>query len=167
MAMNFMSAGSRFARSLLASVVALGFLSFSGPGRAADESGPRNKAIYNEAADADQDLARALAEASTQKKNVLVVFGANWCGDCLAFDGGARRAGLDQRFRVVKVDVGRFDKNEALAARLGVSLEKGIPTVAILDGNGQTVFTTQAGELANARAMGDKGIAAFFARKFE
>ena len=44
------------------------------------------KQVYKEQADARAELNLALASAQAQQKNVLVVFGANWCPDCLALD---------------------------------------------------------------------------------
>ena len=43
-------------------------------------------AIYDEAADAKAAIRAALADAEKAKLPVLVVFGANWCGDCRMLD---------------------------------------------------------------------------------
>ncbi len=40
------------------------------------------EAPYNDAADAKLDIWKALADSVTNNKPVIVVFGANWCGDC-------------------------------------------------------------------------------------
>lgn len=123
---------------------------------------------YDEAADARAEIRAAQAAAAQAKVPVLVVFGANWCGDCkvldLAFNEGAAAPLIAKNFRVVKVDVGRFDRNVALAESYGVPLKKGIPAVAVLSPQGQVVYATKAGELADARSMGDTAIHDFFAR---
>ena len=41
---------------------------------------------YDEAADAKAQIEAALSEAAQAKVPVLVVFGANWCGDCKVLD---------------------------------------------------------------------------------
>ena len=91
---------------------------------------------YNEAADARQDIKLALAQATQSGKSVIVVFGANWCGDCkvldLAMKQGASAPLVAREFTVVKVDVGRFDRNVAIAESYGVPLKNGIPAVVIL-----------------------------------
>ena len=50
---------------------------------------------------------------------MLVVFGVNWCGDCkmqdTAFKEGAVAPLISQRFGLVKVNVGKFDRNLAVA----------------------------------------------------
>jgi protein disulfide-isomerase len=122
---------------------------------------------YEEGADAKAQIQAALLDAQQAKVPVLVVFGANWCGDCkvldLAFKEGASAPLIAEKFRVVKVDVGRFDRNVDVAERYGVPLKSGIPAVAVLSDQGQVVYATKAGELANARKMGDRSIYDFFA----
>jgi thioredoxin 1 len=119
---------------------------------------------YDESANAKTDLKRALASATNSP--IIVVFGANWCPDCLALDKamkeGASAALLKRDFKIVKVDVGHFDKNEDLAASCGVPLKKGIPAVAILSAKGDPLYVTKEGELANANKMSDDGIYQFF-----
>jgi thioredoxin 1 len=41
---------------------------------------------YDEAADARADIERGRAQAAAGGKRVLIVFGANWCGDCRVLD---------------------------------------------------------------------------------
>ncbi|MGZ5178940.1 MAG: thioredoxin family protein [Ramlibacter sp.] len=123
---------------------------------------------YDEAADAKAQVRAALADAGPAGLPVLVVFGANWCPDCRVLDQsfrqGASAALIHQHFRVVKVDVGRFDRNTDLAQAYGVPLKKGIPAVAVLSPAGKVLYTTRSGELADARSMGEQGIYDFFAR---
>lgn len=125
---------------------------------------------YDEKADAAVEVDKALATAKAANKNVLVVYGANWCGDCRVLDTSMKEGKLkpliDRDFVVVKVDVGRFDKNVAIAERYGVPLKKGIPTIAVLNAQGKATFATTGGELADARNMGDDGLVAFFDRKW-
>ena len=106
--------------------------------------------------------------AKTDKKPVLVVFGANWCGDCkmldMAFNEGASAPIIAKNYRVVKVDVQRFTKNVDVADGYGVPLKKGIPAVAVLDATGKVRYATKGGELADARKMGDAGVEEFFAK---
>jgi thioredoxin-like negative regulator of GroEL len=114
---------------------------------------------YDEQADARTDLNRALAAAQAQHKNVLVVFGANWCPDCrelaTKMGGGPLAAHVAEHYVVTKVDVARFDKNTDLAQQMGNPIRKGIPAVAVLRADGTLVKATMGGELASARRMGD------------
>jgi protein disulfide-isomerase len=123
---------------------------------------------YNETADARLDIKQALSQAAATHTSVIVVFGANWCGDCKMLDS-AMKSGtsaklLARDFQIVKVNVGRWDKNLDIAKGYGVPLEKGIPAVAILSSENKVLYVTKEGELANARRMGEGGIYEFFKR---
>lgn len=123
---------------------------------------------YNTTADARLDIKQALARAAVTHTSVIVIFGANWCPDCRELDHAMSHepcATLIARdFQVVKVSVGHFNRNLAIAADYGVPLAKGIPAVAILSSPNQVLYVTKEGELANARDMGDTGIYDFFKR---
>lgn len=127
---------------------------------------PAAAGLYDEAADAKADIVATLAEAQRAKVPVIVVFGANWCGDCkmldMAFKTGASAPLIAEKFKVVKVNVGRFDRNVDVAESYGVPLKSGIPAVAILSTQGKVTYATRAGELADARKMGDDGVYEFF-----
>ena len=142
---------------ILGLILAAGLL--AAPARAAD--GP-----YDEKADAKAAIGAALVEARAAKLPLLVVFGANWCGDCkmldAAFKTGASAALMAKSFKVVKVDVGRFDRNVDIAQAYGVPLKSGIPAVAVLAADGHVLYATRGGELADARKMGEAGVHAFF-----
>jgi thioredoxin 1 len=123
---------------------------------------------YNESADARLEIKQALTQPAATKIPVIIIFGANWCGDCKMLDSamknGASAPLLSQDFKIVKVNVGHFDKNLDVAKAYGVPLRMGIPAVAIIATNNQVVYVTREGELANARKMGDDGIYEFFKR---
>lgn len=130
-------------------------------------SAPRATLPYDESADPKQDLQRALAEARKANKRVLVVFGANWCPDCRALDrefhaGGRTEQLVHERYEVVKIDVGRFDRNLDVAKLYGDPIKKGIPSVVVVTPTNEVVYQTRAGELADARSMGADGIYTFF-----
>lgn len=121
---------------------------------------------YDESADARADLNRALQQAQGEHKDVLVVFGANWCPDCrdLAHKmaEGPLASHVAQRYVVTKVDVARFNKNTDLARQMGNPIRKGIPAVAVLRADGTLVKATTGGELADARNMGDAEVLKVF-----
>jgi protein disulfide-isomerase len=124
--------------------------------------------IYDEGVDAKAAIQATLADAAKAKLPVLVVFGANWCGDCRMLDAtfkhGPSAPLINQHFKVVKVDVGRFDRNVDIAEGYRVPLKKGIPAVAVLSPQGKLLYATEGGELADARKMGDQGVYDFFTR---
>jgi thioredoxin 1 len=116
---------------------------------------------YNESANASAEVQTALAAARADRNDVLLVFGANWCPDCRELDkalNGSSHALISGHFQVVKVDVGRFDKNLELANQYGNPIKMGIPAVVVLSADNKIVYSSKGGELANARKMGDTGI---------
>jgi thioredoxin 1 len=122
---------------------------------------------YDEKANARADLGHALAQAQSDHKNVLLVFGANWCENCRDLDKAMRgrsRPLIDGKFEVVKIDVGNFDKNLDLARRYGDPIKQGIPALVELSADDQVIYSTRGGELVDAHKMGDQGIYDFLAR---
>ena len=122
--------------------------------------------VYDESADAQAQVSQALARAKTDNKQVMIVFGANWCGDCKMLDGEFKKptlkALLDANYVVVKVDVNRFNKNLDVVKPYGEVIKKGIPSIVIATPANQLVYATNGGELADARKMGESGVAEFF-----
>jgi thioredoxin 1 len=130
-----------------------------------------DKTPYNEAANAQVEIQTALKAAHDGNKLALIVFGANWCGDCRVLDSEMHKGDLarlmSDKFVVVKVDVGRFDRNKDITAQYGNPTEKGIPSVVLLNTEGKAIYKTDGGELADARKMGAQEIGRFFAAMAE
>jgi protein disulfide-isomerase len=122
--------------------------------------------IYDEQADAHRDIAAAISQASKTGSNIVLIFGANWCPDCHALDAQMHKPELapliSRDFVVVKIDVGRFNKNLDVGARYDVPIRKGIPAIAVLDSHGKLLYAQSHGQFANARAMPYHDFAAFF-----
>ena len=126
----------------------------------------QDKKPYNETANAKEDVQAALKAAKAENKVALIVFGGNWCGDCKVLDMEMQQGDLAKlvkdRLVVVKVDVGRFDKNLDVAGQYGGILKNGVPSVALVRADGSVAYQTDGGELADARKMGRDGITQFF-----
>ena len=122
--------------------------------------------VYDEKADAPKQVSAAIAKALRSGKHIVLVFGANWCPDCHALDAQMHKpelaAIIEKNFVVVKVDVGRMDKNLELAQKYGVLLRRGIPAMAVLDPQGKLLFAQDQGQFADARHMNPESIRAFF-----
>ncbi len=127
-----------------------------------------SKDIYSAGHDAHTDLQNAIARAARSGKNLLVVFGANWCYDChvldLAFEKGEVAEMVRQNFEVVHVDIGQGEKNQDLMRQYGVPMERGIPAVAVLDGKGTLLTSQRSGEFAPARRLGPEDLEAFLGK---
>jgi thiol:disulfide interchange protein len=126
------------------------------------------KDLYPANADAKKEIDEALHSASPAHKRVLVVFGANWCGDCHALDEAFHSAEmaptLQKYFVVVHVDIGHGEKNLDLAQKYDVPLNRGIPAIAVLDAAGKLLFSQKHGEFEAARSLATADILAFLSK---
>ncbi len=128
-----------------------------GLGRVAEEVSAEGSGPYDSTANARQDIQRALRDSQADQKLVLLDFGANWCLDCLVLDRLYRDstvAGfLSAHFRVVHIDVGRFDRNLDVSKTYGSPIEGGVPAVVVLSPAGNVVGSTKDGSLERARSL--------------
>jgi thioredoxin 1 len=122
-----------------------------------------NEKIYP-TGDARAEIQQALTGAGKAHKNILLVFGADWCYDCHVLEKAFHRsdiaAVLNPNFQVVDIDIGNGDKNLDLAAQYQVPLNRGVPAIAILDSMGNLLFSQQNGEWERARALGPEDLMA-------
>ena len=65
-------------------------------------------------------------------------------------------------FVIVKVDVGRYNKNLDLAEKYRVPVHHGIPALAVLDSHAKLLYSMDQGQFADARHMSHESIASFF-----
>ena len=118
-----------------------------------------NAQLYKADANAAQDIRRALATAVKQHKNVLLDFGGNWCIDCHILDDAFHQPRiaplLNSNYIVVHVDVGKYEKNLDLAKKYHVNLEKGVPSLAVLDSLGKVLYGTSDFERAHLMSEDD------------
>ena len=122
-----------------------------------------NANLYRADVDANAEIQRAIAEARLHNRNVLLVFGANWCGDCYALDYAFHQPRikplLDAGFKVVHIDVGEYNRNLDVAKKYHIPLEKGVPSVAVLDPSGKLLYSSS--EFEKARLMTEEDVISF------
>ena len=123
-----------------------------------------SKVIYAPGIDAHEEIKQALARAAKEHKNVLIVFGANWCYDCHVLDLAFHRPDtapiLQRNYEVVHVDIGEFNRNLDLMQQYGVPAQK-VPSLAVLNDKGKLLYSQQGGEFSKARALAPEDILAF------
>ena len=121
--------------------------------------------VYPAGVDAHAEIKEAITSAARDHKNVLLIFGANWCYDCHVLDLALRRSDLTpliaQNYELVHVDVGEGDKNQDLMKMYDVPMSKGIPGLAVLDSNGKLLYSQKNGEFERARGLTHKQLAEF------
>jgi protein disulfide-isomerase len=84
--------------------------------------------LYDEKADAARDISRARERAKPDNRRVLVMWGENRCEFCaylnelLTTDPMLRQL-IETEYELVKVDIGKFDKNLDLAHRYSTPID--------------------------------------------
>jgi thiol:disulfide interchange protein len=121
--------------------------------------------IYPASAVAPAEIQAALAKAGHEHKRVILDFGGNWCGDCRALDANFHRrpnaSMLKRYFVLVDVNIGRMDQNVDIAKKYGVPLEKGVPALAVLDSQGNVLYSQKNGEFEAMRSMDPESVTKF------
>ncbi|MSR40608.1 MAG: DUF255 domain-containing protein [Phycisphaerales bacterium] len=121
--------------------------------------------IYDESADANKDLAAALANAKRNNTRVLVQWGGNWCGWCVLLHKACEAdrniaKELLFEYEVVLVDVGHFDKHQDLATKYGADLKKngnGVPFLTVLAADGTVLANQETGSLEKPAGVEPRG----------
>lgn len=112
---------------------------------------------YEDPEEVQAGIEAARTQAAAEGKRVAVVFGADWCPDCYAFESSLKHrlvAPIVQpAFVFVKVSVGGRNRNLDLMESYGMAVENGIPAVAILEPDGHLVASQRQGEFRNASSL--------------
>jgi thioredoxin 1 len=125
-----------------------------------------NSDLYAAPAEGRAELKEALAKAGKEHKRVITVFGGNWCYDCHVLDTTFRSAAfaplVNKSFVVVHINIGDEGKDNAdLGKELGVALDKGVPSLGVLDPDGKVVFAQKNGEFESTVKIGPADVRAF------
>jgi thiol:disulfide interchange protein len=124
---------------------------------------------YDEAANADAQVAAAFARAQKSHKRVMIDLGGNWCVDCLVLANFVRlpemRRFMEAHYETVLVDVGRFNRNLQIPARFGVTKKlEGVPALLIATSDGKLVNGANIFATAEAHSMTPQSLADYLAK---
>ena len=126
--------------------------------------------LYPSVDRARSDVESAVKEAKKAKKRVIVDFGGDWCTDCKILDINLKKpenaALLAKHYVMVHVNVGNkgITDNFEVAERYGIPLKKGVPALAVLDGEGRVVYAQKNGEFESTRKMDPQSVNDFLER---
>jgi thiol-disulfide isomerase/thioredoxin len=112
---------------------------------------------YEDPAEVQAGIEAAKRKAAAEGKRVAVVFGADWCPDCYAFESALKHRLVapivEPAYVFVKVSIGNRSKNLELMTDYGMAVENGIPAVAVLEADGTLVAAQRQGEFRNASSL--------------
>ena len=123
--------------------------------------------LYNPAANAKADIAKAIAKAKKEGKHVMIQAGGNWCGWCILFDkkvkaDPALKKMLDDNYVSYHLNWSQENKNEAIFASLDHPDRFGFPVFIVLDGNGKRLHTQNSVYLEEGKGHNKEKIMGFF-----
>jgi thiol:disulfide interchange protein len=149
---------SRFLAAILAVLAPLLAL----PGHALERQ------IYPAPEQAQTDIAAAIKTSAATHRRVILDFGGDWCTDCQALDiyfhDAVNQPILEANFVLVHVNIGHVDRNQDIAERYRVPLDKGVPALAVLDARGKLLYSQRAGEFEAMRHMDTGAVTEFLKR---
>lgn len=107
--------------------------------------------LYDTKADGKEQIKTALQQAQKENKNVLLKFGANWCGWChLLSDMFKENAEisklLNENYVLVLIDVDK-GHNADVVQQYGQPTKHGLPVLVVLDQNGKQLHTQDTAKL--------------------
>ncbi len=134
----------------------------------AADQGKYGPDIYNPGADVKAQIAAAVKTAGLENRNILLMFGGNWCPWChrlhtlFATDGQIKKI-LSERYVVLLVDVG--EKPDQPLNRDLVDLYRvkdfGYPSLAVLDKTGRLLCAQSTGVLEKDKGHDPLKVLAF------
>ena len=101
----------------------------------------RVKYIFDTAANAKEDLKRALLAAGQEHKNLLILVGGDWSYQSEAFDAALKTdkiaAFMNEHYVYLKINFSPENKNADVLGQLGCPKYQGYPIIIVLDPSGK------------------------------
>jgi thiol:disulfide interchange protein len=108
--------------------------------------------LYKPEEDAEAGIAKAVAKAKAENKNVFIQIGGNWCIWCARFnDLVTTDKSIDSliaaNYVVYHLNYSKENKNEKLLAKYGFPQRFGFPVFLVLNSSGTLLHTQNSGYL--------------------
>jgi thioredoxin-related protein len=109
------------------------------------DSPTAKKILYDIKADGNDQIKVALEKAQKENKNVILKFGANWCGWCHRLSDTFKeneeiKTLLNENYILVLIDVDK-NHNEDIVKRYNNPTQHGLPVLVVLDKTGKQLHT--------------------------
>ena len=103
-----------------------------------------------------------IEETSSQQKQPIIIFGANWCPDARLFEGviqlPAVKSFLKRNANIFYIDVGNYEMNTELFGFFDKNIQEGIPRIFIMDRKGETLNLHVNDTMRKARELSTQDI---------
>ena len=121
---------------------------------------------YDEKIIDSSELDKFINQSINNDKQPVVIFGGNWCPDCRILAGTLAmptiKKFLQRYYRIIHIDIGRYDRNMELMDHLNIESKKGVPRVVILDLEKNIVNSSTSSEWTTARDRKQQEIYNYF-----
>ena len=122
--------------------------------------------LYNPAANAEKELADVVKRAKTEKKNIFIQAGGNWCVWCLEFNRFSKTdkevdSMINADYIVYHLNYSSENRNLSVFTRFGYPQRFGFPVFIILDGNGSRLHTQNTSYLEQGKSYNKKKLMEF------
>ena len=133
---------------------------------AADAQG--KKILYDVNADGNEQIKTALEKAQKENKNVILKFGANWCGWCHLLSDTFKSHEeiakvLNQNYILVLIDVDK-GHNRDVVGKYGNPTKHGLPVLVVLDKSGKQLHTQDTALLEKGKRHDPEKVMAFLTK---
>jgi thioredoxin-related protein len=131
--------------------------------------------IYDTRANGTAQIATAVQKAGAEHKNVLLMFGANWCIWChrlhktLETNPDVAKV-LNAHYELVLIDVNKRHgtaRNADVDAKYGNPTKLGLPVLVVLDATGKQLTTQDSGALEDGKSAHDPAKVIAFLEKWK
>ncbi|MBD29333.1 MAG: hypothetical protein CMO38_08800 [Verrucomicrobiaceae bacterium] len=114
----------------------------------------------------ENDLRNFINNTIDNNQQPVVIFGANWCPDCrilsAVLDLPTVKRYMDTNFRIMYIDLGRYDINMSMMEVFDIMPQQGIPRVVILNKKKEVLNIKDTGEWTTARSRTKQEIFNYF-----
>ena len=122
--------------------------------------------LYDPAADAISDIARAVTIAKKSNKHVFIKVGGNWCGWCKLYDKFSKSDAdvssvMEKEYITVLVNWSPENKNLDAMKYLGNPQRFGYPVFVILNAKGEVIHTQDTALLEQGRGYNKSHVLRF------
>ena len=122
---------------------------------------PYNGEIYSK-----NDIENFLVSSISKSKQPIIIFGGNWCPDCRILEGTLQlptiKKYMIKHYKIMHVDVGRYDKNMNLISYFKIPEEEGVPRVLVFDNKKNILNMDSTQEWRTARDRNKQEIFNYF-----
>ena len=136
--------------------------------KAAAEEKAKLTKPYDAKANAEADIAKLVAQAKKENKNIILQAGGNWCIWCLRFNNFVQETPelkeiVDKNYLYYHLNFSPENKNEKIFAKYGNPGEKyGYPVFVVLDKNGKQIHTQDSAVLEEGKGYSLEKVKEFF-----